>query len=120
MLLGCAGALIVATPAASAPAPRHHPAPHKANPPNDVAVWLAKCQASETECVIGVSEARFSFKVTQIITHDPDYCVPAADDDSHVLAPKVAAWLKDHPDHNADPEYAGINAALGAMYPCKP
>jgi hypothetical protein len=112
-------ALIAATGAASA-APRHVPAAHRKPPPaNDVTAWLAKCQASESECAIGVSEARASFHVTQALFHDPDYCVPAADDDSHVLAPKVTAWFKDHPDHGSDPVYTGINVALAAMYPCK-
>lgn len=119
-LLACAAAIVLAIPVGSAAAPRHRPAPHKAAPTNDVAAWLVKCQTSESECAIGVSEARESFHVTQAMFHDPDYCVPAADDDSHVLAPKVTAWLKDHPDHHADPVYTGINVALTAMYPCKP
>ena len=118
ILTAGAVALIVTTTALSA-APRHHSAVHKAPPTNDVTAWLAKCQASENECVIGVSEARASFHVTQALFHDPDYCVPVSDDDSHVLAPKVTAWLKDHPDHASDPVYMGINAALAAMYPCK-
>jgi hypothetical protein len=100
-------------------APDHHPAAHKAAPANDVAAWLAKCQASESECAIGISEARASFHVTQALFHDPDYCVPAGDDDSNVLAPKVMAWLKDHPNHRSDPVYTGINAALAAMYTCQ-
>lgn len=117
--LACAAALVVAISGASAATRHHHPR-HMATPtPDDVKAYLAKCQASETECVIGVSEARASFHVTQILSHEPDYCVPAADDDSHVLANKVTAWLKDHPDHGSDPVYTGINAALEAMYPCK-
>ncbi|MFL6720611.1 MAG: hypothetical protein ACJ8FT_02250 [Sphingomonas sp.] len=100
-------------------APTHHPAAHKAAPANDVTAWIAKCQASESECAIGVSEARASFHVTQALFHDPDYCVAATDDDSHVLAPKVIAWFKDHPNHGSDPVYTGINASLAAMYPCK-
>jgi hypothetical protein len=110
-------AMCVAQPLIAAP--RHHPAAHKAAPTNDVTAWLAKCQASDSECAIGVSEARDSFHVTQALFHDPDYCVPASDDDSSVLAPKVIAWFKDHPNHGSDPVYTGINAALGAMYPCK-
>jgi hypothetical protein len=116
--LACATALIVAIPVASVGAPRHHPAAHKAAPPNDVAAWLAKCQTSETECAIGVAEARFDHPVSQAMFHDPDYCVSANDDDLHVLAPKVVAWFKEHPGHGSDPEYSGINAALAAMYPC--
>lgn len=110
-------ALFAATPAATAPA--HHVAAHKAAPKNDVTAWLAKCQTSESECDISVSEARDSFHVTQAMFHDPDYCVSASDDASHALAPKVMAWLKDHPTHMSDPVYTGINAALSAMYPCK-
>ncbi len=84
------------------------------------ALIVATAAVSATpECAIGVSEARASFGVTQALFHDPDYCVTAIDADSHVLAPKVTAWLKEHPDHNADPEYGGINAALAALYPCK-
>jgi hypothetical protein len=118
ILLAGAAALIVAMPAASSATPRHHSAARKTAPPNDVTTWLATCRASEIDCVIGVSEARASFQATQAILHDPDYCVPAADDDSHLLAPKVTAWLKDHPDHGRDPEYSGINAALASLYPC--
>jgi hypothetical protein len=112
--------LTVAIPwARSTAAPTHRPAAHNAAPANDVTAWVAKCQASESECAIGVSEARASFHVTQALFHDPDYCVSASDDDSHVLAPKVMAWLKDHPNHGSDPVYTGINVALAAMYPCK-
>src|SRR5206468_7154553 len=71
-----AATVTVATSWASAmAAPAHHPAAHKAAPANDVAAWLAKCQASESECAIGISEARASFHVTQALSHDPDYCV---------------------------------------------
>ena len=117
--LACALALNVATPLAGAPSSSHHPAAHKSAPTNDVTAWLAKCQASESECAIAISEARASFHVTQALFHDPDYCVPVSDDDSHVLAPKLMAWFKDHPNHGPDPVYTGINAALGTMYPCK-
>jgi hypothetical protein len=109
--------LIVATSAASLAAPRHHVSPKKSEP-DTVAAYLAKCQSNEAECETGVAEARASFKVTQTILHDPDYCVPSADDDLRVLTPKVAAWLKEHPEHDSSPIYGGINAALGAMYPC--
>ena len=112
-------ALTFAMSCAGAATPAHHAAAHKAAPANDVTAWLAKCQASESECAIGISEARVSFHVTQALFHDPDYCVPASDDDSHVLAPKVMAWFKGHPSHGSDPVYTGINAALSAMYPCK-
>jgi hypothetical protein len=105
--------------ASATAAPAHHPAAHKAAPANDVTAWLAKCQASQPECAIAVSEARESFHVTQALFHDPNYCVPAGDDDSHLLAPKVMAWLKDHPSHSSDPVYTGINAALAAMYVCQ-
>jgi len=116
--LAGAAALLVAISGPGAAAPPHHPAAHKAAPANDVNAWLAKCETSASECAIGVSEARASYSTTQAMFHDPNYCVPASDDDSNVLAPKVVAWLKDHPGHKADPVYGGINAALLAMYPC--
>jgi hypothetical protein len=113
--------LMLASAALLAAAP-HHTArkaiAHKAEAADTITAYLAKCQTSESECAIGVSEARAAYPVTQAMFHDPDYCVSAADDDSHALAPKVTAWLKDHPDHNPDPIYTGINAALLAMYPC--
>jgi len=117
LLLGAA-ALVAGTSAPGLAATRHHHAAPKTNGPDTVAAYLAKCQSSEAECETGVAEARASFKVTQAILHDPDYCVPSTDDDLGVLTPKVTAWLQKHPEHDSGPIYGGINAALGAMYPC--
>lgn len=117
--LACALTLAAVLSPGGIAAAAHHPAAHKAAPTNDVTAWLAKCKASDSECAIGVSEAQASFHVTQALFHDPGYCVPPNDDDSHALAPKVIAWFKDHPSHGSDPVYTGINAALAAMYPCK-
>lgn len=118
--LAGSAALMVAMPAPGAPAHRHHGAAHKAAPApkDDIVTYLATCQASESECETGIAEARLAFPITQTILHEPEFCVTAADNDNHVLTPKVTAWLKAHPEHNADTTYGGIDAALESMYPC--
>ena len=120
ILAAFAATLILAMPAGSAPVHRHRAAPHKAAPaPKDnIVTYLAACEASETQCVTSVAEARTAFPITQTILHEPPICIAKTDDDDHVLAPKVTAWLKAHPEHNADTTYGGIDAALESLYPC--
>jgi hypothetical protein len=118
--LAGSAALLVAIPAPAAPVHHHRATAHKAAraPKDDIATYLATCAASETDCETGVVEARAAFPITQTILHEPEFCVTAADSDYHVLTPKVTAWLKAHPEHNADTTYGGIDAALASMYPC--